>query len=91
VALGQIKRGKKLSKDNWDFYMLPSFYIKPYRKGRISKMARIYLIHNAMEAVAFLNHKILGPRFLEFSREIYKQLKSNGCRKIFGSSKESCR
>jgi uncharacterized protein (DUF1810 family) len=64
-ALGELRRGRKES--HWIWYIFPQVA----GLGR-SSMAEKYAIQSPDEAVAYLNHPILGPRLRECSDALLK-------------------
>jgi uncharacterized protein (DUF1810 family) len=58
AALGEIRRGAKRS--HWIWFIFPQFV----GLGR-SETARFFGIRSLAEAVAYLDHPVLGPRYIE--------------------------
>ncbi|MCV2485296.1 DUF1810 domain-containing protein [Flavobacterium sp. SH_e] len=76
TALDEIKNGKKESPWMW--------FIFPQIKGMgSSDTSKFYEIKNADEAIAFLEHPILGKHLLEITSELIK--KEETVNDIFGS------
>lgn len=66
TALDEIKKGKKESPWMW--------FIFPQIKGMgSSDTSKFYEIKNADEAIAFLEHPILGKHLLEITSELIKK------------------
>ncbi len=66
TALDEIKNGKKESPWMW--------FIFPQIKGMgSSDMSKFYEIKNADEAIAFLEHPILGKHLVEITSELIKK------------------
>ncbi|TDH18373.1 DUF1810 domain-containing protein [Segetibacter sp. 3557_3] len=77
TALGEITNGKKRSHWMW--------YIFPQLEGLgMSETARFYGIKNKAEAVAYLEHPVLGKRLLEISN-VLLTLDSADAHAILGS------
>ncbi|GAB3909246.1 DUF1810 domain-containing protein [Larkinella knui] len=62
-ALTEIKNGRK--QGHWMWYIFPQLSGLGY-----SEMARFYAIHNLKEALAYLDHPVLGSRLLEISNAL---------------------
>ena len=77
IALSEIKKGKKRS--HWMWYIFPQI-----QGLALSETSKFYAINNIHEAEEFLNHPILGNRFIEICNELLN-LESNDPHKIFGS------
>ena len=60
LALDEVRTGKKQS--HWIWYIFPQMY----GLGR-SYFAQLYGISDREEAVAYLNHEVLGPRLREIT------------------------
>ena len=65
IALSEIKNGKKQS--HWMWYIFPQ--IDGLGRTTLSKE---YAIKSKKEAIAYLNHEILGARLVEISKELLK-------------------
>ncbi len=65
TALNEIKNGRKAS--HWMWYIFPQ--IEGLGRTAISKE---YAVNSKNEALAYLNHYILGARLIEISREFLK-------------------
>lgn len=76
TALSEIKAGKKRS--HWMWYIFPQLKGLGY-----SETAKFYAIKNIEEAIAYLNHHILGERLREISSQLLKANHSNPTQ-IFG-------
>lgn len=76
IALSEIKNGYKRS--HWMWYIFPR--LKGF--GR-SYNSEFYGIRDLEEAQAYLNHEILGSRFIEICEELIK-LESHDALEIFG-------
>jgi uncharacterized protein (DUF1810 family) len=77
AALAEIKNGKKTT--HWMWYVFPQI------KGLgTSDTAKFYALENMEEAIAFLNHPVLGKRLVEISTALL-QLSSNDAYQIMGS------
>ena len=75
-ALEELKNGKKIG--HWMWYIFPQI------EGLgASPMARTYAIRNKKEAIAYLNHKILGTRLIEITTEL-NSIKDKSANIIFG-------
>ena len=75
-ALEELKNGKKIG--HWMWYIFPQI------EGLgASPMARTYAIRNKKEAIAYLNHKILGTRLIEIATEL-NTIKDKSANIIFG-------
>jgi len=75
-ALGELQRGRKES--HWIWYIFPQVA----GLGR-SSMAEKYAIQSRDEAVAYLNHPVLGARLRECSETLLKH-RSNRIEDIMG-------
>jgi len=77
IALAEIKNGRKQS--HWMWYIFPQI------KGLgFSTTSIYYALKDTGEAMAFLNHPILGSRLIEICNELLK-LKSSDANQIFGN------
>ena len=77
IALAEIKSGRKQS--HWMWYIFPQI------KGLgFSTTSIYYALKDTGEAMAFLNHPILGSRLIEICNELLK-LKSSDANQIFGN------
>jgi len=77
TAIAEIKNGRKHSHWMW--------YIFPQMQGLgFSETSRYYAIKNIDEAIAYLNHPILGKRLIEISK-ILLILPGNNANKILGT------
>jgi uncharacterized protein (DUF1810 family) len=65
TALNEIKNGRKES--HWMWYIFPQ--IDGLGKTAISKE---YAIKSKEEAIAYLNHEVLGARLIQISNELLK-------------------
>lgn len=77
TALAEIRRGAKRS--HWMWFIFPQLA----GLGR-SPTARFYGIRSAEEARAYLDHAILGPRYLECV-EVLQDLSTSDPVAVFGS------
>lgn len=68
VALRQLRRGRKTS--HWVWYVFPQMPLARPGLGRVSETSRIYGISSLAEAVAYLDHDVLGPRLREITRVV---------------------
>lgn len=76
-ALGEIKRGKKTG--HWMWFIFPQI------EGLgLSSISVFYSIKSKEEAIAFLNHRILGVRLVEISQALLAH-KGKTALDIFGS------
>ncbi|WP_029269805.1 DUF1810 domain-containing protein [Flavobacterium sp. KJJ] len=76
VALDEIKKGKKESPWMW--------FIFPQIKGMgSSDNSKFYAIKSADEAIAFLEHPILGKHLVEITEELIKK-EEKTAEEIFG-------
>jgi uncharacterized protein (DUF1810 family) len=76
-ALSEIKKGQK--RTHWMWFIFPQI------KGLGTTETSIkYSIENLDEAIAYLNHPVLGERLKEITSELLK-LKSKSAYEIFGS------
>lgn len=76
-ALSEIKAGRKTS--HWMWYIFPQLKGLGY-----SEMASYYGIKDLTEALAYLQHPVLGKNLIEITTALYN-LKSNDAHAIFGS------
>ena len=76
IALSEIKNGRKQS--HWMWYIFPQIQGLGY-----SSMAQFYAIKDREEAVAFLQHPVLGTRLIEIT-EALLCLKENDATKVMG-------
>ncbi|MBB3058191.1 DUF1810 domain-containing protein [Mucilaginibacter gotjawali] len=77
TALAEIKNGRKRS--HWMWYIFPQIQGLGF-----SQTSRFYAINNREEAVAYLNHSVLGERLINISNELLK-LPTGNANSIFGS------
>lgn len=77
IALSEIKKGKKQS--HWMWYIFPQI-----RGLGSSETSKFYAIKNIHEAEEFLNHPVLGNRFIEICKVLIN-LESNDSHNILGS------
>ena len=75
-ALAEIRNGRKVS--HWMWYIFPQID----GLGR-SSTAVHYAIKSRAEAVAYLDHELLGPRLLEISRALL-DVEGRTAQEIFG-------
>ncbi|GAA4795036.1 DUF1810 domain-containing protein [Olivibacter ginsenosidimutans] len=76
IALTEIKNGQK--KSHWMWYIFPQIKGLGY-----SELSQFYAINDLHEAQAYLEHPILGERFIHISNELFK-LPLHDARSIFG-------
>ena len=76
IALSEIRNGRK--KSHWMWYIFPQIQGLGY-----SSMAQFYAIKDRAEAVAYLNHPVLGKRLVEIT-EALLNLRENDVRKVMG-------
>ena len=76
IALSEIRNGRKQS--HWMWYIFPQIQGLGY-----SSMAQFYAIKDRAEAVAYLNHPVLGKRLVEIT-EALLNLRENDARKVMG-------
>ena len=76
IALSEIRNGRKQS--HWMWYIFPQIQGLGY-----SSMAQFYAIKDREEAVAYLNHPVLGKRLVEIT-EALLNLRENDARKVMG-------
>ncbi len=77
TALSEIRNGRKLSHWMW--------FIFPQVSGLgLSETSKFYAIKNIDEAIAYLNHPVLGKRLLEVS-EALLSIEGRTANQIFGS------
>ena len=76
IALSEIRNGRKQS--HWMWYIFPQIQGLGY-----SSMAQFYAIKDREEAVAYLNHPVLGKRLVEIS-EVLLNLRENDAKKVMG-------
>jgi uncharacterized protein (DUF1810 family) len=76
-ALAEVRAGRKRS--HWMWYIFPQFAGLGF-----SSTSRRYAIQSAGEAVAYLQHPLLGPRLAEIC-EALLGLKGGSAHAIFGS------
>ena len=62
-VLAELRRGRKAS--HWMWFVFPQIA----GLGR-SETARVYAIHDAVEARAYLAHPVLGPRLIEATEAV---------------------
>ena len=77
MALSEINRGRK--ETHWMWFIFPQI-----QGLGLSETSKFYAIKNLREALAFLNHPVLGTRLVKISNELLK-LESNNANRIFGS------
>lgn len=77
MALSEINRGRK--ETHWMWFIFPQIQGLGF-----SETSKFYAIKNLREALAFLNHPVLGTRLVKICNELLK-LESNNANKIFGS------
>lgn len=75
-ALGELKAGKK--KTHWMWYVFPQLEGLAH-----SNMAQFYAIKSREEALAFVQHPILGKRLIESTAAVL-QHRDQSLRAIFG-------
>lgn len=63
IALSEIKRGKKQS--HWMWYIFPQIQGLGF-----SETSKFYAIKDIHEAEEFLNHPVLGSRFIRICNEL---------------------
>lgn len=68
-ALAEIRAGRK--ETCWIWYVFPQF-LDPQRASSVNN--RRFQIRSQDEAVKFLKHPVLGPRYLEISQAVSAQL-----------------
>lgn len=76
IALSEMRNGRKQS--HWMWYIFPQIQGLGY-----SSMAQFYAIKDREEAVAYLNHPVLGKRLVEIS-EVLLNLRENDAKKVMG-------
>jgi uncharacterized protein (DUF1810 family) len=76
-ALNEIRSGQKCS--HWMWYIFPQFDGLGF-----SSTSRHYSIKSRAEAVAYLNHPVLGSRLVECAEAAF-QVKGRSALEIFGS------
>ena len=76
-ALAEIKNG--LKRGHWMWYIFPQIQGLGF-----SQTSRFYAIKDKEEAIAYLNHPVLGERLINISNELLKLAISNA-HAIFGS------
>jgi len=77
AALSEIKSGRKRS--HWMWYIFPQIGGLGF-----SEMSKRYAITDLPEAVAYLNHPVLGKRLKEIAGALL-ELKSNNANQVMGS------
>ncbi|RYZ83842.1 MAG: DUF1810 domain-containing protein [Moraxellaceae bacterium] len=77
VALAEIKQGRKRS--HWMWYIFPQIAGLGF-----SATSRLYAIKDKSEAVAYLQHPVLGSRLVEITR-VLLELDENHAGRIFGN------
>jgi uncharacterized protein (DUF1810 family) len=77
IALSEVKDGRKRS--HWMWYIFPQV-----RGLGFSEISNFYAIRDINEAGEYLNHPVLGSRFVNICNELL-DLKGNDATKIFGS------
>jgi uncharacterized protein (DUF1810 family) len=77
IALSEIKRGRKQS--HWMWYIFPQIHGLGF-----SATSKLYAIKSLQEALAYLNHPLLGKRLKEITHALI-DLPSNNAHEIFGS------
>ena len=75
-ALSELRRGQKQS--HWMWYIFPQLDGLGY-----SETTRYYAIKSREEAVAYLNHPILGPRLVACAKNVLRH-KGRSVSDIFG-------
>jgi uncharacterized protein (DUF1810 family) len=73
----ELERGQKVS--HWMWFIFPQV-----RGLGFSSMAQKFAISSAAEAVAYLNHPVLGSRLLECTR-LVNAIQGRSLKQIFGS------
>ena len=76
IALSEIRNGRK--KSHWMWYIFPQIQGLGY-----SSMAQFYAIKDRDEAVAYLQHPILGKRLVEIT-EALMDLNENNATDVMG-------
>lgn len=76
-ALSEIRQGRK--KTHWMWFIFPQIKGLGY-----SETSKFFAIKNTAEAVAFLNHPVLGNRLVQICAALYN-LEETSANKIFGS------
>ena len=76
LALDEVRAGKK--QGHWIWYIFPQMY----GLGR-SYFAQLYGISDREEAVAYLNHEVLGPRLREITSALLDHV-DYSAEEIFG-------
>ena len=76
-ALSEIRQGRK--KTHWMWFIFPQIKGLGY-----SETSKFFAIKNTAEAVAFLNHPVLGNRLVQICTALYN-LEETSANKIFGS------
>lgn len=76
-ALSEVRNGKKES--HWMWYIFPQLAGFGH-----SEMSKRYAINNLEEALAYLEHPVLGKHLVEISSELL-QLENTSALDIFGS------
>ena len=76
IALSEIRSGRK--KSHWMWYIFPQIQGLGY-----SSMAQFYAIKDSEEAIAYLQHSVLGTRLIEIT-EALLCLKENDAIKVMG-------
>ena len=77
TAFAEIKSGRK--RGHWMWYIFPQVQGLGF-----SQTSRFYAIKDRAEAIAYLNHPVLGERLIAISKELLKLPVSNA-HAIFGS------
>jgi uncharacterized protein (DUF1810 family) len=77
IALSEVKGGRKHS--HWMWYIFPQIQGLGF-----SEISRYYAIKDEAEAVAFLQHPILGNRLITICNALL-DLPENNANKIFGN------
>lgn len=77
VALSEIQNGRKQS--HWMWYIFPQIAGLGF-----SETSRFYAIRDLQEAVDYLNHPVLGKRFVEISEALLR-IDGKTANQIFGN------
>jgi uncharacterized protein (DUF1810 family) len=75
-ALAELRNGRKQS--HWMWYVFPQF-----QGLGTSQMAQKFAINSLPEAVAYLQHPVLGPRLKEITRAV-NEVEGRSIETIFG-------
>ena len=76
IALSEMRNGRKQS--HWMWYIFPQIQGLGY-----SSMAQFYAIKDREEAVAYLNHPVLGKRLEEIT-EALLNIRENDAKEVMG-------